>query len=51
LPSSLRKCDNSFHPLNLMFYRITNSGTLRPIRSRNLHDEMLLHCARIGFKP
>jgi len=34
-----------------MFYRITGSGTLSAVWSRNLRDEMLLHCARIGFKP
>jgi hypothetical protein len=34
-----------------MFYRITSSGELRAVWSRSLHDEMLLHCARIGFKP
>jgi hypothetical protein len=34
-----------------MFYRITSSGTLSAVWSRNLHDEMLLHCARIGFNP
>ena len=34
-----------------MFYRITSSGSLSAVWLRNLHDEMLLQCARIGFKP
>lgn len=34
-----------------MFYRITFSGLLEPVATLNGHDEVMLHCARIGYNP
>jgi hypothetical protein len=34
-----------------MFYHISKTGRLSAVWVRTHHDEMLLHCARIGFKP
>lgn len=34
-----------------MFFTITRSGDLLPLMTRTFHDEVMLLCARIGFKP
>jgi hypothetical protein len=34
-----------------MCYRITASGDVLPTGSRTNYDEVMLHCARIGYKP
>jgi len=34
-----------------MCFRITATGECLPAGSRTLKEEMLLHCARIGYKP
>ena len=34
-----------------MFFSITRSGALARVWSLNGHDEVMLHCARVGFKP
>ncbi len=34
-----------------MFYAITNTGGLLVDWGRSQYDEVMLHCARIGFKP
>jgi hypothetical protein len=36
---------------NAMCWHTTINGCVLLLRQRTLHDEMLLHCARIGFKP
>jgi hypothetical protein len=30
---------------------MTTSGILLPVWTRTVHDEVMLRCARIGFKP
>jgi len=34
-----------------MCFHATNSGAILPIWSKTAYDEVMLHCARIGFKP
>jgi hypothetical protein len=34
-----------------MCYRITASGEVLPVWTRTAYDEVMLHCARIGYKP
>ena len=34
-----------------MCYHMTASGSLVPVWSKTAYDEVMLHCARIGFKP
>jgi hypothetical protein len=34
-----------------MFYSITGSGLLQPVRTLSSYDEVMLHCARIGYNP
>lgn len=34
-----------------MFYNITNDGSRNPVWSHCSADEVLLHCARIGYNP
>jgi hypothetical protein len=34
-----------------MFFSITRAGSLARVWSLNGHDEVMLHCARVGFKP
>ncbi len=34
-----------------MFYLITNEGLLLTDGTRTSYDEVMLHCARIGYKP
>ena len=34
-----------------MCFRITATGGLVTLSSRTEHDEVMLHCARIGYKP
>jgi hypothetical protein len=34
-----------------MYFTITRSGHLLPIWTHTSYDEVMLHCARIGFKP
>ena len=36
---------------HLMCFRITATGSLLPLSSRTEYDEVMLHCARIGYKP
>jgi len=35
----------------VMCFRITATGSLLPLSSRTEYDEVMLHCARIGYKP
>jgi len=34
-----------------MCFHMTASGILLPVWTRTVHDEVMLRCARIGFKP
>jgi hypothetical protein len=34
-----------------MFYAITDTGYLLAVWGRSQYDEVMLHCARIGFNP
>jgi hypothetical protein len=34
-----------------MCFRITATGELVALSSRTEYDEVMLHCARIGYKP
>ena len=34
-----------------MFFSITRTGSIARVWSLNGHDEVMLHCARVGFKP
>ena len=34
-----------------MFYSITGAGALLADWARSQHDELMIQCARIGFKP
>jgi hypothetical protein len=34
-----------------MCFRITATGGLVALMSRTEYDEVMLHCARIGYKP
>jgi hypothetical protein len=36
---------------NGMCFHATISGAILPVWSRTAYDEVMLHCARIGFKP
>jgi hypothetical protein len=35
----------------LMCFHATISGAILPVWSKTAYDEVMLHCARIGFKP
>lgn len=39
-----------WHKLRMCFHA-TISGVILPIWSKTAYDEVMLHCARIGFKP
>jgi hypothetical protein len=41
-----RKC----HMARMCFHA-TISGAILPVWSKTAYDEVMLHCARIGFKP
>ena len=34
-----------------MCFHMTAAGSVLPLWSRTAYDEVMLHCARIGFKP
>ena len=34
-----------------MFFSITRAGSIARVWSLNGHDEVMLRCARVGFKP
>jgi hypothetical protein len=34
-----------------MCFHATTSGQILPVWSKTAYDEVMLHCARIGFKP
>ncbi len=34
-----------------MFFVITRSGLREPVWTRTAYDEVMLHCARIGYNP
>ena len=34
-----------------MCFRISSNGTLLRLWCRTAYDEVMLHCARIGYKP
>lgn len=34
-----------------MFYQISDTGLLLTNWRRTFYDEVMLHCARIGYKP
>ena len=34
-----------------MCFRITLTGRLLPLATRTVYDEVMLHCARIGYNP
>jgi hypothetical protein len=34
-----------------MCFHATISGAILPVWSKTAYDEVMLHCARIGFKP
>jgi hypothetical protein len=34
-----------------MCYHMTASGELLHVWTRTVHDDVMLNCARIGFKP
>jgi len=34
-----------------MCFRITSTGRLLPLATRTAYDEVMLHCARIGYNP
>jgi hypothetical protein len=34
-----------------MFFMITDTGLVLTDATRTFYDEVMLHCARIGFKP
>jgi len=34
-----------------MFYHIAKNGTLEALFDRTAYDEVMLRCARIGYKP
>jgi hypothetical protein len=34
-----------------MCCHVTLSGEILPVWTRNRHDEVMVSCARIGFKP
>jgi hypothetical protein len=35
----------------MMCFHATSKGKILPVWSRTAYDEVMLHCARIGFKP
>jgi hypothetical protein len=41
-----KQCHN-----RVMCFHATMSGAILPIWSKTAYDEVMLHCARIGFKP
>ena len=47
LPSARPIC----YTLSIMLSRITATGSLVLDRTRSAYDEVMLHCARVGFKP
>jgi hypothetical protein len=46
----LAKAREKWHKLRMCFHA-TISGAILPIWSKTAYDEVMLHCARIGFKP
>jgi len=34
-----------------MCFHMTSAGDVLPVWSKTAYDEVMLHCARIGFKP
>lgn len=46
LAIGLWKCNKQ-----LMCFHATMSGMIVPVWSKTTYDEVMLHCARIGFKP
>lgn len=34
-----------------MFFHVSENGNRLPITTRTARDEVLLHCARIGYNP
>lgn len=34
-----------------MCFHMTNNGGVVPVWTKTGYDEVMLHCARIGFKP
>lgn len=36
---------------SIMCFHMTNAGGILPVWSKTAYDEVMLHCARIGFKP
>jgi hypothetical protein len=37
--------------METMCFHMTASGGVVPVWSKTAYDEVMLHCARIGFKP
>jgi len=46
----LAKEPKKWHRRDMCFHA-TISGAILPIWSKTAYDEVMLHCARIGFKP
>jgi len=46
----LAKEREKWHKQSMCFHA-TISGAILPIWSKTAYDEVMLHCARIGFKP
>jgi hypothetical protein len=49
-PDSLRKMRKGAI-CRAMCFHATTSGAILPVWSKTAYDEVMLHCARIGFKP
>ncbi|MCB1380436.1 MAG: hypothetical protein KDK89_19015 [Alphaproteobacteria bacterium] len=43
-------CFESCHNAPMCFH-MTITGELVPVWTKTVYDEVMLHCARIGFKP
>jgi hypothetical protein len=41
----------AFWQLQTMCFHMTRAGGCLPVWSKTDHDEIMLRCARIGFKP
>ncbi len=37
--------------VSIMCFHATSSGAILPVWTRTAYDEVMLRCARIGFKP
>jgi hypothetical protein len=50
-PTSVAKVPLAVQDARPMFYHIAKNGSLEALFDRTGYDEVMLRCARIGYKP